>query len=153
MTFNSLNVGRVLVLNNPRSYRRAEEEEDTQVIHRRTSAWSCVVSARPLPGPGCGRSAHVPPPPWTWSLPESTPPTWPPPPPRPYSAPPPSRVIDNKHSNRVRSMTYLQGECSYRRAQEEEEEEEEKEDEEEEDNEEEEEAEVEEKEEEAAEAE
>jgi len=29
------------------------------------------------------------------------------------------RVVDNRHSNRVRSMTYLHGECSYRRAEEE----------------------------------
>ena len=35
---------------------------------------------------------------------------------------PGSRVIENKHSNRGRSTTYIQGECSYRRAEEEEEE-------------------------------
>ena len=33
---------------------------------------------------------------------------------------PGSRAIQNIHSNRDRSMTYLQGECSYRRAEEEE---------------------------------
>jgi hypothetical protein len=35
------------------------------------------------------------------------------------------RVIENTHSTRDRSITYLEGECSHRRAEEEEEEEEE----------------------------
>ena len=40
--------------------------------------------------------------------------------PRGWAAPPRRRVIPNKHSNRDQSMTYLPGECAYRRADEEE---------------------------------
>ena len=43
---------------------------------------------------------------------------------------PHSRAVDNQHSNRDRSVTYRQGDCSYRRAEEEEEDEEEEEEEE-----------------------